>query len=197
MASTTRPAPSRGARTSTRSSSPAPRPPQSLAPLSLRVAGAAIDMLLLLVVAGLLTAWLAQRYTGIVQVRIDESGATSVVSPAALPAWTGVLVWIVLSALYTVPLMAIWGRTVGGWCVGIRALRVETSGPLGWTASARRWLLLYGVAGMASWLPVVGALAWLLILVVGLSPMWDSSRRLRGYADHWAGDVVVRAPWHR
>ncbi len=173
-----------------------PRPAQTLAPMSLRVAGAVIDLVLLLVVVGLATAWISQRVTGVVQVRVAESGATSVIAPAVVPTWTGLMLWIAVSAIYTVPLMAIWGRTVGGWCVGIRALRIANGRPLGWSSSARRWLLIYGIAGLASLLPRVGGVAWLLILVVGLSPLWDSTRRLRGYADHWAGDVVVRAPWH-
>lgn len=197
MASATRPAPARRRNNAPRSTPESPRGSHSLAPMSLRVAGAAIDMALVLVVAGLVTAWLAQRELGVVQVRIDGAGATSVITPAALPPWTAIAIWVLVSAAYTVPLMAIWGRTVGGWCVGIRALLINSGGPLGWSAAARRWLLMYGVAGLVSLLPVVGAVAWLLILVVGLSPLWDAARRLRGYADHWSGDVVVRAPWHR
>ncbi len=198
MASTTRPAAARRSRTQPATSGRRPAAtPHTLAPMSLRMAGAAIDLALIVVVAGLVTAWLAQRVTGVVQVRVDDAGAMSVLASPSLPVWTGIAVWIVLSALYTVPLMAIWGRTIGGWCVGIRAVRIETGGPLGWSASARRWFLLYGIAGAASFLPVVGSLAWLLVLVIGLSPLWDSARRLRGYADHWCGDVVVRAPWHR
>ena len=45
-----------------------------------------------------------------------------------------------------------------------------------------------------SFIPVVGPFAWLMTLLVGLSPLWDSAGRLRGYADQFAGDLVVGAP---
>lgn len=197
MASATRPAAGRRTPVTATAAETPSRPTHSLAPLSLRITGAAIDLVLQVVVAGLATAWLAGRLTGVVQVRVDEAGTQSVLAPMSLPVWTGLVLWILVSAVYTIPSMAIWGRTVGGWCVGIRAVRVETGRGLGWGPSTRRWLLLYGVAGLVSLLPVVGALGWLLILVIGLSPLWDRARLLRGYADHWAGDVVVRAPWHQ
>ena len=47
---------------------------------------------------------------------------------------------------------------------------------------------------MLAFAPIVGGWAWLVTLVIGLSPAWDRSGRLRGYADRFAGDLVVRAP---
>lgn len=172
------------------------RATHSLAPMNLRVVGAAIDFGLLIVVAGLLSSWLSQRFGGVVQIRFDSAGGREAVEPFVLPGWTPALLMVTLSALYTIPLMAVWGRTIGGWCVGIRCVRIDSGRALGWSSSARRWVLLYGVAGSLALLPLLGALTWVVTLVIGLSPLWDSTRRLRGYADHWADDVVVRAPWH-
>ena len=113
---------------------------------------------------------------------------------ASEPLWLPLLIFTLLTAAYVVPLMALWGRTLGGWCVGIRCVRTDSGAAPGWGVSLRRWLLLYGIAGVLAFLPVVGGWAWLVTLVVGLSPAWDGSGRLRGYADRFAGDIVVRAP---
>ena len=112
----------------------------------------------------------------------------------AAPAWFPLAVFFSVLALYTIPLMALWGRTLGGWGVGIRCVRADTGNRPGWRLSVRRWVVLYGVAGALSFVPVIGPVAWLVILLVGLSPLWDSTGRLRGYADQLAGDLVVRAP---
>ena len=165
-----------------------------LAPLHRRVAGAAIDMALLMVIAGLTTSWLEGLTSGVTRVRIDAAtGARSVESSLSLPLWLPLGLLVVLTALYTVPLMAIWGRTLGGLLVGIHCVRADGGGVLGWPLSVRRWLALYGVAGALSLLPVIGPFAWLVTLIVGLSPLWDASHRLRGYADHLGDDVVVMA----
>lgn len=190
MSSTTRsPRPRRAAR--------AEQPTHQLASMPARVTGAAIDMALLVVAAGLMSSLIGQRFDGVVQMRVGVDGSSTLVEPLTVPLWLPLVCLITLSALYTIPQMALWGRTVGGWCVGIRAVRLDDGRPLGWAMSSRRWLLLYGIAGMLSLLPIIGGLAWLLTLVVGLSPLWDTTRHLRGYADHWAGDAVVRAPWGR
>jgi hypothetical protein len=89
--------------------------------------------------------------------------------------------------------MTVWGRTLGGWAVGIRCVRADTGARPGWALSTRRWFALYGAAGLLGFVPVIGPFAWLVTLIVGLSPMWDSTRLLRGYADHLGDDVVVMA----
>lgn len=165
-----------------------------LAPLTRRVAGAAIDMALLMVVAGLMTSWLEGVTSGVTRVRIDATSGVRVVDASvSLPLWLPVALLVVLTALYTVPLMALWGRTLGGLLVGIRCVRADSGTVPGWSLSMRRWFALYGAAGVLGFLPVVGPFAWLLILVVGLSPLWDGSHRLRGYADYFGDDVVVMA----
>jgi hypothetical protein len=170
------------------------KPAFTLAPMTRRVGGAAIDMALLVAAAGLASSLLEGLTQGVTRVRIDaETGQRSIDAALSLPMWLPVLLLVVFTALYTIPLMAIWGRTLGGWAVGIRCVRADTGERPGWALSTRRWFALYGAAGLLSFAPVIGPFAWLGILVVGLSPLWDSTRFLRGYADHFADDVVVMA----
>lgn len=170
------------------------RPAFTLAPMPRRVAGAAIDMALLVVAAGVMSSALEGLTAGVTRVRIDaESGQRVVDASITLPTWLPLALLVGLSALYTVPLMAVWGRTLGGWAVGIRCVRADTGSRPGWPLSLRRWFALYGAAGLLAFVPVVGPLAWLATLVIGLSPLWDGTRLLRGYADYLGGDVVVMA----
>ena len=177
-----------------------PRAPQRrIAPLTpasfhLRVLGALIDYVLILVVAGLVSAALLRTGQGTTQIRIDAiTGETTTIAGFTTPMWVAPMLVTVFTAAYLVPSMALWGRTVGSWCVGIRCVRTDSGGRPGWAVSGRRWLLLYGIAAVASFLPYVGPVAWLITLVIGLSPLWDRSGRLRGYADRFAGDLVVNA----
>lgn len=159
-----------------------------------RVVGAAIDLVLVLVVAGLVVAWLEAASAGVTRIRIDAATGERVVDASwSLPGWFAAAAFIVIMALYVVPSMALWGRTLGGWAVGIRCVRADTGGTPGWTVSFRRWLVLYGAAGILGFAPIIGPWAWLITVIVGLSPLWDASHRRRGYADHVAGDLVVRA----
>lgn len=199
MASTLRPP--RGGDSSTRRSprtvSPS-RTPLALAPIHKRVAGAAIDMVLLVTVAGVVSARLEGMTAGVTRVRIDaESGQRTVDATLSLPLWLPLLILVVLTAAYTIPLMAVWGRTLGGWVMGIRCVRADSGTVPGWHLSVRRWLVLYGAAGILAFVPVVGPFAWLVTLVVGLSPLWDGTRLMRGYADHLGGDLVVEVPRSR
>ena len=177
-----------------RSDSRQAKPTFTLAPMSRRAAGAAIDLALLIAAAGIVASALEGLTAGVTRVRIDpQSGARTIDASLTLPTWLPLALLVVLTALYTIPLMAIWGRTLGGWAVGIRCVRADTGSRLGWALSTRRWVALYGAAGLLCFVPVIGPLAWLVTLVVGLSPLWDSTRLLRGYADHLADDVVVMA----
>lgn len=190
MTSTIRPPRSATSRKAARES----KPSFVVAPMRRRIAGAAIDMILLIAVAGILASMLEGATSGVTRIRIDaESGERIVSSSLALPAWLPLLLLVVLTALYTVPLMALWGRTLGGWIVGIRCVRADSGAPLGWSLSVRRWGALYGVAGVLGFAPIIGPFAWLVTLVVGLSPLWDGARLMRGYADYLGDDVVVMA----
>ena len=170
------------------------RPAFTLAPMSRRVAGAAIDMALLVAAAGMIASALEGITAGVTRVRVETQSGQRVVDAAiALPTWLPLAILVCLTAIYTVSLMAVWGRTLGGWAVGIRCVRADTGAPPGWPLSVRRWFALYGAAGLLAFAPIVGPLAWLLTLIVGLSPLWDGTRLLRGYADHFGDDVVVMA----
>lgn len=166
----------------------------ALAPMGRRVAGAAIDMALLVFISGVLASFLDRATSGVTRVRIDAiSGERMVNASIDLPTWLPLLLLVLLTAAYTIPLMALFGRTLGGWALGIQCVRADSGGRLGWSLSTRRWFLLYGAAGVLAFIPLIGPFSWILILVVGLSPLWDATRRLRGYADHAAQDVVVMA----
>jgi hypothetical protein len=169
--------------------------PLVLASLPRRLCGAAIDLVLITVLAGLFVAWLDSSIAGVTRVRIDATTGQRTVDGAwAAPLWFPLAVFVLMTAIYLIPTMAVWGRTLGGWSLGIRCVAFTTGGAPGWPASCRRWVALYGVAGALSFAPVIGAWAWLITLIIGLSPLWDATHRLRGYADHLAGDVVIRVP---
>lgn len=168
------------------------KPPVLLAPMSRRVTGAAIDMALLIFLAGTSASLLERMTAGVTRVRIDEeSGQRAVEAGLSLPLWLPLALLVTFTAAYTIVLMAVFGRTLGGWAVGIRCVRADTGGRPGWSLSVRRWFLLYGAAGLLAFAPVIGPFAWVLTLVVGLSPLWDATQRLRGYADHLGHDIVV------
>lgn len=196
MASTVRPPRPSDARRPEprRSDARAPKPTFTLAPLLRRVGGAAIDMAVLIAVAGMASAVLESLTSGITRVRLDaETGERTVNAAVALPTWLPLALLVVLTAAYTIVLMATWGRTLGGWAVGIRCVRADSGARPGWALATRRWFALYGAAGLLAFVPVIGPFAWLVTLVVGLSPLWDRSRLLRGYADYLGDDVVVMA----
>ena len=196
MASTVRPPrPSDSRRPETRRSDARPNKPSfTLAPMLRRVGGAAIDMALLIAVAGMASAVLESLTSGVTRVRLDaETGDRTVDAAVALPTWLPLALLVVLTAAYPIVLMATWGRTLGGWAVGIRCVRADSGARPGWALATRRWFALYGAAGLLAFVPVIGPFAWLTTLVVGLSPLWDRSRLLRGYADYLGDDVVVMA----
>ena len=189
MASPVRTPPSR--RHAPQSRAKAQRPAPVLASMPRRVGGAAIDLALLVTISGIVSSLLERVTAGVTRVRIDAAGERTVDAAVALPAWLPLALLVAFTAAYTISLMALWGRTLGGWAVGIRCVRADSGERPGWMLSTRRWFMLYGAAGLLAFVPVIGPFAWVLTLVVGLSPLWDSTHRLRGYADHLGHDVVV------
>lgn len=91
---------------------------------------------------------------------------------------------LAVSALYIIPMLGLLGATVGGRLMGIKCLAVNGELP-GVRRSSLRWLLLYAAAAV----PFVGPL---IVLVVGLSPLLDSSGRMQGLQDKAAGTYVVK-----
>ena len=169
-------------------------PAHVLAPMSRRIGGAAIDLVLLIVVSGIVASLLDRVTAGVTRVRIDaDSGERTVDAALSLPVWLPLALLVVFTAAYTIVLMAVWGRTLGGWAVGIRCVRADSGRRPGWHLSTRRWFMLYGAAGVLAFVPVIGPFAWVFTLIVGLSPLWDSTHRLLGYADHLGHDIVVMA----
>lgn len=171
-----------------------PSHPVTLASMPRRVLGALVDLILVIVVSGMLVAWVDSTVSGVTRVRIDPAtGGRTIDDAWTAPSWFAWGAFVVLMAAYVIPSMALWGRTLGGWAVGIRCVRADTGATPGWTVAVRRWFVLYGAAGLLGFAPVIGPWAWVVTLIVGLSPLWDGTHRLRGYADHVAGDLVVRA----
>ncbi len=156
-----------------------------------RLAGAFVDGLLILAVVALVWSQVAPSGSP-VQVRIDaQTGERLIVGQSVFsPDWLSVLTFAV-TAVYFIVFLALAGRTPGGWAVGIRCIRADTGGRPGWSASARRWAVLLGIPAAVGLLPVIGPWAWLLIVVIALSPLADSSGRVQGIHDRVAGDLVI------
>ena len=101
--------------------------PVVLAPLERRVAGAAIDLALLLLASGIVAAMLERATSGVTRVRIDAvSGQRTVDAATSLPTWLPLALLVAITAAYTITLMSLWGRTLGGWAVGIRCIRADS-----------------------------------------------------------------------
>lgn len=159
-----------------------------------RIVGAAIDALIITVLAGLASAWVASRTLTTVQVRIDaQTGERIVIDPAAVSLNVVAALPALLTAVYVIVGIALVGRTLGGWAVGIRCVRASTGGRPGWSVSVRRWALLFGIAAVGSVIPVIGPWAWVATAIVGASPLLDRSGWWRGWQDRFAGDLVVQA----
>lgn len=169
------------------------KPPVVLASVPRRMAGAVIDSLLVLVALAVVTPWLRPE-TAVIQVRIDAvTGERTTIDPhAGIFDLVAVLPFL-LTAAYFIVFIALWGRTLGGWAVGVRCLNARTGGRPGWAVSAKRWGVLFGIAGVLSIVPVIGPWSWLLTIAIGVSPLWDRTGWLRGYHDRFAGDIVVRS----
>ena len=157
-----------------------------------RIGGAVIDAVLLVVVCGVVSSIVMHSEAGTTQMRFDpDTGEHWVVQSGTQPHWALALLPFVLTAVYTIVPMALWGRTAGGWCLGIKCVSMSGAARPGFALAARRWALLYGAAGLLAFLPLLGAITWLIPLVIGLSPLWDRNRRMQGHQDLWAGDRVV------
>ncbi len=156
-----------------------------------RLAGAFVDGLLILALVALVWSQVAPSGAP-VQVRIDAQTGERIIIGQSLfnPDWLSVLTFAV-AAVYFIVFLAVAGRTPGGWAVGIRCIRADTGGRPGWSASTRRWLVILGIPAVIGLLPVIGSWAWLLTLVVAVTPLADRSGRMQGIHDRAAGDLVV------
>ena len=96
----------------------------------------------------------------------------------------GVILLLILSLLYELPLTATRGQTIGKILMGIKVTHNSERRVPGWTRSSIRWAVLY----LPLLIPIVGILIFLLTAV---SPLFDSQRR--GWHDKIAGTLVTPA----
>ena len=101
-----------------------------------------------------------------------------------------VVIAVVAGVAYLVPLIAVYGQTLGDRLVGIQVVEAGDGNLPGWRRSFLRYLCLDGV------LQVVGTLyphgvVWALVVIVGAA-LFDKSRQ--GLHDRAAGVIVVELP---
>jgi uncharacterized RDD family membrane protein YckC len=88
----------------------------------------------------------------------------------------------VVGIAYEIGFIALRGATVGKQLLGIKVVREDGGGLLSFGAAALRWLI-----------PTLGILACLIgVVVVYLSPFFDSTKRFQGWHDKVAKDLVVQ-----
>ncbi len=95
-----------------------------------------------------------------------------------------VLLFLLVTLLYEVTMIALRGQTVGKMITGVRVVSTDNGGIPGWGKAIGRWLIL----NLPAAIPNVGLLA---VLLVYLSPTWDKKRQ--GWHDKVVSTVVVRA----
>jgi uncharacterized RDD family membrane protein YckC len=88
---------------------------------------------------------------------------------------------LVVTALYAVPQVALYGRTLGKRVVGLRVQSIDGAGVISWRQSLLRWM----IQG-AGWL-----ICSLLLLIDLLWPLWDRPLR-QAIHDKAARTIVIR-----
>ena len=98
-----------------------------------------------------------------------------------------VLLFIAVSLIYEIWMVAARGQTLGKMAVGIKVIRVDNGGSPGLNTSVSRWVLpgIFGAIG--AFLPVVG----LVSLLIYLSLLWGKNKQ--GWHDMLAKTLVVKA----
>ncbi len=95
--------------------------------------------------------------------------------------WSTAVIFL-LSGLYTIPQIAIWGHTIGKKITGIAVIGPQGSYPPGWKASGLRWILPSAVPQI----PVAG------ILLGPVGYLWIFvDKRRRAWHDIIASTLVV------
>lgn len=101
-----------------------------------------------------------------------------------------IAVAVAVGAVYLVPLIALYGQTLGAWIAGVQVVQLGASGLPGWMRSARRYLAFDGI------IQVVGTFrpdaVVLAIVVIGGAAVLNRQRR--GLQDLAAGVVVIELP---
>ena len=137
-----------------------------LAPMWRRVVGQLIDQLVVFVPIVIVSLALGVR-------SVDDVKHQAVGLNVSIVAIVFTYEWLMIGA---------WGRTVGKFALGTRAVRVDTAGPVLWSSSAIRAL----VPLAAGLIPYIGAF---LSAIVYVSAFFN--RRLQGWHDRAAGTIVV------
>ena len=94
----------------------------------------------------------------------------------------GVVLMVIPSLLYELPLTAARGQTVGKILMGIKVTHTSETRVPGWTKSSIRWAVLH----LPLLVPIVGIL---IFLMTAASPLFNSQRR--GWHDKIAGTLVT------
>jgi uncharacterized RDD family membrane protein YckC len=91
------------------------------------------------------------------------------------------LISVLVSGLYTIPLLKLFGGTLGKLVLGVRVRSWDDAGPLGWGQALARWL-----TG-----DLIGQVFVIFLLLDFGWPLWDPRRQ--ALHDKLPGTVVVRA----
>ena len=98
---------------------------------------------------------------------------------------TSVVLLLIPSLLYELPLIAARGQTIGKILMGVKVAHNSEGRVPGWTRSSMRWATLY----LPLLVPIIGILIFLL---TAASPFFDPKRR--GWHDKMAGTIVTSVP---
>ncbi|RJQ80472.1 RDD family protein [Pseudonocardiaceae bacterium YIM PH 21723] len=151
-----------------------------LASMGSRLVARLIDGLITSVLpVGLIVLYLAFA-DRLFDLRQDESAFIPRFSIGVALAITLLLIMAVIPPLYEWLMVATRGATLGKMLMGIRVLDQRTGGEAGYSRAAVRVAVLHGSAYFCA----------LMVLVVMLSPLFDSRRR-QGWHDQAAGTVVI------
>jgi uncharacterized RDD family membrane protein YckC len=176
----------------------APRPHgHAVAKPERRLAARVIDLGVLLVLNAVVNGWFVYRwwvealpyYQEVVRRSQHNESLADIPSPPARSLEIAILViGVALWFAYEVPALANTGQTFGKRLVGIRVLRVETDGPLGFGRAMRRW----NPMGIATFLWTCAGLGFLLQFVDCVYVLVDRPLH-QALHDKAAATVVVRA----
>jgi uncharacterized RDD family membrane protein YckC len=98
---------------------------------------------------------------------------------------------LVVQLVYETFSLRRWGATPGKRILNISVRGWDQGGRLGWSEIGRRVVLVYGL-WLADLVPVLGAVALIVLLLDYLWPLWD--KRNQALHDKLAGTVVIEGP---
>ena len=169
---------------------------QPLAHLGMRLLARVLDLLLVSLLTAVAGAAYLRRLWTLVE---DFTRRTVAAAEAGLPAPSALdfatdpavlqlqadltLVMVVVTAVYTVPMLRYFGATPGKLACGLRVRSWDRPGLPTWGEALRRWM----TSDLLANLPSLGGLYQLLDY---LWPCWD--RRKQALHDKWPGTVVVK-----